>query len=335
MLGIGSFAVFFTVIFGVLPGGAWGAEVVVYTSVDEILSSRVFETIEQRSGLEILPVYDTEATKTTGLYLRILQERSNPRADVFWNSEFSRTLLLKDEGLLRPYRSEMTETIPAQFRDPEDCWIGFSTRARVLAYNTASIQSANVPKTLVELESAEWKGRVVWANPLFGTTATHMGALLAKWGEQEFRSRLKIWSSNFRQVAGNGQSAEMVARGAIPLALTDTDDVWRLKLKGEPIDMVPIDAEGEGTLLIPNTVAILEGGPHPEAAERFVDALLDPEIEAFLASSTSRQTPVRDTVPIPDDLADWRKVPSLKVGYEEVALKIDPAMKMARGILSN
>jgi iron(III) transport system substrate-binding protein len=82
-----------------LPGMSpnW-AQVVVYTSVDEILSAPIIETIGKKTGLEIRPVFDSEATKTTGLYLRILQEHPNTRADVFWNSEFSRTLLLQKEG---------------------------------------------------------------------------------------------------------------------------------------------------------------------------------------------------------------------------------------------
>jgi iron(III) transport system substrate-binding protein len=305
-------------------------EVVVYTSVDEILSSRVFEIVEQSADIEVRAVYDSEATKTTGLYLRILQERSNPRADIFWNSEFSRTILLKNEGMLRAYRSEITASIPSRFRDPRGYWTGFSTRARVVAYNTEAVAEEEVPKSADDLAMEKWKGKIAWANPLFGTTATHCGALFALWDEKVFRSRINVWTSNFRQVAGNGQSAELVARGAVPLALTDTDDVWRLKLKGEPIGMVPFDEAGAGTLLIPNTVAILEGCPHPEAAENFVDALLAPEVEEFLAASTSRQMPVRESVPIPEDLESWRRISVLDLDYETIAKNVDLAMRIVR-----
>jgi len=35
-----------------------------------------------------------------------------------------------------------------------------------------------------------------------------------------------------------------------------------------------------GTLFIPNTLAIIKGGPNPEAARQLVDYLLSPEVEA-------------------------------------------------------
>jgi iron(III) transport system substrate-binding protein len=136
-------------------------------------------------------------------------------------------------------------------------------------------------------------------------------------------------------VAGNSQAAELVARGAYPLGLTDTDDYWRLKLKGLPIGAAVLDPEGKGTaFLIPNTVAILRGAPHPEAARKFVDGLLAPEIEEYLAFSTSRQIPVRKDVKTPEDLEPWLRIPVLKVRYEDVAESIDPAIRMARDLIA-
>ncbi len=53
------------------------------------------------------------------------------------------------------------------------------------------------------------------------------------------------------------------------------------------------DQDGAGTLVIPNSAAILRGAPHPEPARKFVDWLLRPETEALLAKGPSRQMPVR------------------------------------------
>lgn len=305
--------------------------VVVYTSVDEVVSSEVFRRIEDKTGLEILPVYDTESTKTTGLYLRLLQEAKRPRADAFWNSEFSRTILLKQKGLLEGYRSHVAQSIPEQFHDPEGTWTGFTARARVIVRNTDLVDPSEIPRSATEMASPRWRSKITWANPMFGTTATHLGALLSLKGKDGFRRLLEGWTAQFQQVAGNSQAAELVAKGAFPLGLTDTDDYWRLKLRGYPIDATVLDPEGNGcAFLIPNTVSILRGAPHPKAARRFVDALLAPEIEEFLAFSTSRQIPVRASVKTPEDLEPWLKIPVLKVRYEEVADSIDPAIRMAR-----
>ncbi|MCA9449545.1 MAG: extracellular solute-binding protein [Candidatus Omnitrophica bacterium] len=313
--------------------GSVFAEVIVYTSVDEILSSRIFETIEKRTGLDIRPVYDTEATKTTGLYLRILQEHPNTRADVFWNSEFSRTLLLQKEGLLDSYQSPSAESIPERFRDPISEWTGFSARARVLCYNTDLVESSEAPMEARGLLDPKWKGKVAWANPMFGTTATHCGALLALLGEPGYRQLMQGFDHQVVRLPGNGQVADLVARGRFELGLTDTDDVWRLKLEGQPIEMVPYDQAGRGTLLIPNTVAILKGAPHPEDARQFVDALLRPEIEEFIANSTSRQWPVRSEVPRPEGLGGLDEVKSIGLTYREVADSVDQALEIAREIV--
>ena len=42
-----------------------------------------------------------------------------PQADVFWNSEVARTLMLRQEGVLEPYRSPAGEDVPDGFKDPE------------------------------------------------------------------------------------------------------------------------------------------------------------------------------------------------------------------------
>jgi len=54
-----------------------------------------------------------------------------------------------------------------------------------------------------------------------------------------------------------------------------------------------------GTLVIPNTLAILADAPHPEAARKLVDFILSTEVEESLAKSASAQIPVRAAVPRP------------------------------------
>jgi ABC-type Fe3+ transport system substrate-binding protein len=55
-------------------------------------------------------------------------------------------------------------------------------------------------------------------------------------------------------------------------------------------------ATGVGTLLIPNTVALVKGGPHPKQAAALMDFLLSEKVERMLAESVSRNAPVRTTI---------------------------------------
>jgi len=42
-------------------------EVVIYTSLDKVFSQPILEAFEKETGIKVLDVYDSEATKTTGL----------------------------------------------------------------------------------------------------------------------------------------------------------------------------------------------------------------------------------------------------------------------------
>ena len=58
-------------------------QVVVYTSLDKVFSQPVLKAFEKETGIQVLDVYDSEATKTTGLANRLIAEKDSPRADVF------------------------------------------------------------------------------------------------------------------------------------------------------------------------------------------------------------------------------------------------------------
>ena len=298
-------------------------EVVVYTSVDQIQAKKVFDRFTEETGIKVLGVFDTEAQKTTGLYRRLLAERSSPRADVFWNGEICRTIQLAEEGLA----DDITEVLPADFPsrwvDPEGRWAAFSLRARVLVYNPELVDAADVPRTLEELAGETWKGKFAMANPVFGTTATHVAALYEKLGAQEAEVLLRSLATGARVVEGNAVVRDLVARGDVPMGLTDSDDFYGGLLDGKPLAAIAIDRDTTGTFVIPNSVMILAGAPHKEAARQFARFLLAPEVEAMLASARCRQLPVRSDVERPGDLDIFSDLKAMEVDYARVAARME------------
>jgi len=65
--------------------------VVVYASVDQNYAEPIIRKFAQDSKIKVLPIYDVEAAKTTGLVNRLVAEKARPKADVFWNGEFAQT----------------------------------------------------------------------------------------------------------------------------------------------------------------------------------------------------------------------------------------------------
>lgn len=276
-------------------GGSRSEEVVIYTSVDDLYAKEIFAAFTKDTGIRVLPVFDTEEAKTLGLVHRLLAEKDHPQADVFWSGDCARSALLKKKGVLEPYQAPTAYAISPDWRDPDNAWTGFGARARVIVYNTKSVKEP--PKTVAQLADPKWKGRIAIANPLFGTTAAHVAALAQTRGEDAVLKLFAAFRANeARFVGGNSHVRDLVAHGDCDAGLTDTDDVWIGKQRGDPIDMVYPDQDQDsgGTLLIPNSAALIKGAPRGENAKRFLDWLLRVETEMLLAKGPSHQICVRD-----------------------------------------
>ena len=306
-------------------------QVVVYTSLDQVFSEPVLQAFEKETGIEVKAVYDVEASKTTGLVNRLIAEQQYPRADVFWNSEVGRTLVLQEKGVFTPYHSPSAADIPQQFKDPDGYWTGFAARARVLIYNREMVSEDDRPASIFDLVKPEWKNRVVLAYPLFGTTATHVAAWYALLGPQRTEAYLRGLKANGVVIVdGNSISRDLVVRGEVPLGFTDTDDVNVAIQAGKPVEMIFPDREGLGTLLIPNTAALIRNGPNPKRGKRLIDYLLSHRVERQLAFSASMQIPVRAAVERPDHAPPYEEIRAMQVSYKEIAANLERAARFSR-----
>ncbi len=263
--------------------------VVIYTSVDQVFSEPVFDRFREETGITVLPVYDVEAAKTTGLVNRLIAEKSHPIADVFWSGEFAQTITLQEANVLAPYTSPNAEGIPPVYRDPDGYWVGFAGRARVILVNTGLVPENRMPTSIDDFLDPAWTGdQLGIAYPLFGTTATQVAALYAQWGRDEGRSFFEQLAARDLQVVdGNSVVRDMVVDGRLAFGLTDTDDACSAVASGAPVRIVIPDqgAGRPGTLIIPNTVALIAGGPNPEAGKRLIDYLLSEAVAEQLISS--------------------------------------------------
>ena len=98
-------------------GGEAAQSVVVYCSADKEFAELVFHAYEAKTGVKVLPLYDTEETKTAGLTARLVAEKARPKADVFWSSDTSRAVALVDQGLTAAYVPKTAAAIPARYKE--------------------------------------------------------------------------------------------------------------------------------------------------------------------------------------------------------------------------
>jgi len=305
-----------TFLFATGLSSAMAEEVVVYTSLDQVFSQPILETFERETGIRVRALYDVEASKTVGLVNRLIAEKRRPRADVFWNSEVIRTIQLVEKGVVTPYKSPHWEGFPEKMKDKTYHWTGFAARARVLIYNTRMLTKEQLPASVFDLTAPKWKGNVTMGYPLFGTTATHVAALYAVIGPEGAEAYLKkLLDNRVIVVDGNSVARDLVVDGKAAIGFTDTDDAHVALSKGEKVDMVFPDQKGIGTLLIPNTVALIKGGPNPEPGKRLIDYLLSEKVESALSFAPSRQMPLRSGVKRPSDVVDISEIKAMAVDY--------------------
>ncbi len=299
-------------------------EVVVYTSEDQVFSEPVLKDFEKTSGITVRAVYDTEETKSTGVALRIVAERARPRADVFWANDPLRPVMLRQQGLLEPYRSPGSEDIPARYRDPAGYWTGFAARARVIIYNTDQVRPREAPSSVRDLADPRWKRRAGLANPLFGTTTTQIAALFTLWGDEAAKKFLAAVKDNgVKILTSNGEARDLVASGELAWAFADTDDASVALAQRKPVAVIYPDQNGLGTLVMPNAVALVKGAPHPEQAKKLIDYLLSRPVEERLAASPAAQMPLRPGVAVPSHVKPVSAIKDMAVVYAELSRRVD------------
>jgi len=103
-------------------------------------------------------------------------------------------------------------------------------------------------------------------------------------------------------VDGNSVVVKMVGRGEAWVGLTDSDDVAAGQAEGLPIVPLPMSEE---TLLIPNTVAVVRGAPHPQAAQRLLEYLQQRDVVQELIAAHALEGFSANAVSTPTLKVNW------------------------------
>src|ERR671919_1810828 len=137
-----------TILTGIFVGTFLIGEAVAQEKVLNLYTARHYSTDE---------AFYTGYTKATGikinrieggedaLFERIKSEGANSPADVFLTVDAARLWRAEQAGIFAPVKSStLTKRIPAHYRDTDNKWVGFSARARVIAYDKSKIKPAEL-----------------------------------------------------------------------------------------------------------------------------------------------------------------------------------------------
>jgi iron(III) transport system substrate-binding protein len=257
-------------------GPAAAQKVIVYTSNDSNLNRFVYEAFKKETGIEVEGV---EAGSGV-VFRRIQSERERPLGDVVWG--VSRTLLRANKALLAPYASKNKDTVPAQFRDADDHWIGSNVHILVILQNTKLIPENEGPKSWADLMDPKWKGKVAFTDPAnSGSAYSNLTMLADLWGSGDAGwEKVSQLLANARVLNRSSLVFQGVGNGEFPLGMSLEYAGYLWSSNGAPVKVI---YPSDGTIAQMEGVAIIKGGPNTENAKQFVDYVTRKDVrEAIL-----------------------------------------------------
>lgn len=266
---------------GLAAGLAQAQTVVLYSSNNTETIETALNVVKQKTG----SLNVQQVTGGTGsLMKRIQAEAKNPRGDVLWSGGFGTMGAYKD--LLEPYKSPDLAVIPAEFRGPDNLWVGTNLHVMVLMVNERQLKGMAAPKTWSDLMKPEWKGKFAITDPSKSATAYMLVyGLLKQFG----KDGLEKIAANAVITSSSGTTYKGVASGEYPVGLTIEYAAQEYVAGGQK--EIKLVYPAEGSYLAPEGMFIVKGAKNMDAAKALYNGLLSKDVqEALLVKNFRRPT---------------------------------------------
>lgn len=264
------------------PFRAEGGSLIVYSGRGEELVGPVIEQFEEESGVDVQVRYGD----TAELAATILEEGPNSPADVFFAQDPGALGALSEAGAFQALPDSILNQVNERFRSPEGEWVGTTSRARVVAYNTETLQEGDLPDSILDFTDPEWEGRIGWA-PTNGSFQAFVTALRETEGEDAAREWLEGIQANDPFVyPDNSSTLEAVAAGEVEVGFVNHYYLYRaLEEQGNDFAARNYNFPGSdiGNLVIASGVGALKTADNGDQSERFIEYLLSNEAQQYFA----------------------------------------------------
>jgi iron(III) transport system substrate-binding protein len=244
-----------------------------------------------------------------------------PKADIWWGGGVDLFQTATRENLLLQYKCKDWAKIPSDLygipaKDTNGFWTGCVVSGFGLAIHLDYLKRYNLaePKSWKDLLNPIYRGHIVMCTPT-RSGSTHMMAEIVLQGMGADPG----WAY-FRQMAANvalftsrsGDVINDINKGEHGIGLVVDYYGFESAVAGLPVKLVyPSDY----SLANPDSIAILAGAPHPEAAKAFLDYLMSEEgqklgmgVEQRGVKCPSPRLPIRADLTIPPYLPDITKM---------------------------
>lgn len=231
------------------------------------------------------------------LIARIRNEGASSPADVLITVDAGRLWRAEQMGLFQPIQSKvLNERLPANMHATGNQWFGFSARARVIVYNKASVNPADV-QNYEDLANPKMKGKVCTRSGGHVYNLSLMSALIEHLGEARAEQWAKGVVDNFARAPKGGDTDQIkaVAAGECGVAISNSYYYVRLMKSTKPEDQKVIAATGLiwpnqksfGTHMNISGAGVIKTAPNKAAAIQFLEYLTGNEAQSYFANGNN------------------------------------------------
>jgi iron(III) transport system substrate-binding protein len=264
----------------------------VYSGRHYQVDENLFREFTQQTGIRVNLV----KADTDQLINRLELEGSNTQADVFITADAGRMILCKEKGLLQPMNMEtLANVVPANLRDADNYWTGFTQRARVIVYQKTRVDPSML-STYEDLVLPQWQGRVLVRSSQNHYNQTLMASIIAAHGDDAAREWARGLVSNMAQPPkGNDRDqVKAIAAGIGDVAIVNTYYMGLLlhstnteerNIAGQMGIFFP-NQQDRGTHINISGIAITAHASNAENAQKLVEFLLQPQAQKAFAEES-------------------------------------------------
>lgn len=275
-----------------------------------------------------------------GILARLQSEGAASPADVILLVDAARLWKAEVDGLFQPVKSALLEQrIPATLRGKDagagPQWFGFSTRARVLVYDKASVKRDDID-TYEELADPKHKGKVCTRSGSHPYNLSLWGSLMEHLGAEKTEAFLKGVVANMARAPKGGDTDQIraVASGECAIAVTNSYYLARLMRSTKPEDKAVVEKvavvfpnqQSFGTHVNISGAGVAKHAKNRDAAVKFLEYLASDEAQRYFADGNNEWPAVKSVKlanPALEAMGDFKTetIPVSVVGMNQVKVQ--------------
>ncbi len=295
----------------ILPTLASAAgEVNLYSARKENLIKPLLDRFTEETGITVNLV----TGKADALLQRLQSEGVNSPADMLITTDAGRLHRAKEAGVTQAVESsELSQRVPASFRDPDGHWFGLSLRARPILYVKGKVDPAGL-SSYEALAEPEWKGRICIRSSDNIYNQSLVASLIAADGEEATEAWAKGLVANFARPpkGGDRDQIKAAAAGLCDIAIANTYYLAGMltsqdAAQREAAEQVAVfwpNQKGRGAHVNVSGASVTRAAKNRDNAIRLLEFLVSEEAQSWYAE-TNGEYPVRPDVPPSELLSSW------------------------------